>query len=75
MKKINASINVSEVEVKILNQATAVVGKLLKIRSLINSIDDPQLRQDLNVMLTESLMEFVDFDYINSLEELHTSRT
>lgn len=70
-KQLNISINTSKIEVKILSKATALVGKLLEIRDLIEDTEllTEDAKQSFREMLTESIMEFIDFDYLDRIKE------
>jgi hypothetical protein len=51
----------------ILKQTEEVVGELLKIQAKIATLKSKKERDGLNEMLTESLIEFIDFDYIEKM--------
>lgn len=70
-KIVNLKVKMQPPTTKILQLVTQAVEKLVKAQKLINDSEllTESERKSLNEMLTESVMEFVDFDYINKMEK------
>ena len=60
-----------EQEGRVLYMTEAAGVVLSEVEKSLNCINDEELRHNLEILISETLMDFIDFNYINSLEEVN----